>query len=120
MPDGNAPEDGDDGDAAWRSHERVDETYREPEAPDFGVEPEIPEAPDPSDNDVGPELFRRFWALVAVFNVALFATALGFMIAAFDGKLVLGGQLFLAGVVAFGFGLYRYRTARDSLYERNG
>jgi hypothetical protein len=121
VPDGTASDDRQDGDGGrWRAYERVDEQYREPADPDFGVEPEIPAAPDPSENDVSPGLLRRFWALVAVFNVALLATALGLMIAVFDGKLALGGQLFLAGLVAFGFGLYRYRTARDRLEEHNG
>lgn len=122
MADRSASGDGEeDSPGSWRAHERVPEQYREPADPDpFDVEPEVPEAPDPSGNDVDPELFRRFWALVALFNVALLATALGLMVAAFDGKFALGGQLLVAGLAAFAFGFHRYRTTRDRMRERNG
>jgi hypothetical protein len=123
VSDGSASSEkqGEDSPGSWRAHERVDERYREPEDPDpFDIEPEIPEAPDPSDNEVDPELSRRFWALVVLFDAALLATALGLMIAVFEGDTSLGGQLFLAGAAVFAFGVYRYRTTRARIDERNG
>jgi hypothetical protein len=112
------PDEGSPG--SWREFERVDEQYREPgEANPFDIEPEIPEAPDPTENDADPELLRRFWALVALFNVALLATALGVLFVVFEEAYVLGGQLLVAGVIVFGFGLYRYRTTKVQLAGRD-
>lgn len=86
--------------------------YSEPEEPDpHDLGPPIPEAPDPTETDaeIDPGTHRLFWALVVVFNLALLALSLGVMIAAFDGKYELGGQVFLVGAVLFGYGYFRYR-----------
>jgi len=105
-PGGSKPDDGTD------ERRPPEQRYREPEEDPFDVTPDIPEVPDPSTADVDPEVQRRFWALVAVFNVALLVTSLGVLFVVFDGAYVLGGQLLLAGLVAFGVGFYRYRSAR--------
>lgn len=118
MPDGTAADDSPD-EGAWPEFE-VDEQYREPEdQTQFDAEPDPPEAPDPSESEVDPDLRWRFWALVVLFNVALLAAALGLLFALFEGDLALGGQLFVAGAVVFAFGLYRYRKTKARLGERN-
>jgi hypothetical protein len=116
--DGSPPEEESPG--SWREQEQVDEQYREPDPESGDVGPSIPAPPDPSENDVDPGLARRFWALVLVFNAALLALSLGAMLAVFEGNYSLGGQLLLGGAAAFGFGLYRYRTAKTYLAERSG
>lgn len=91
--------------------------YEEPEEPDVG--PDVPKAPDTTDRvaDVDPELRGTFWALVLVFNVALLATSVGVMLAAFQGNLVRGGQFLVLGLLVFAYGWYRYRQARTRLDE---
>lgn len=86
--------------------------YSEPEEPDpHDLGPPIPEAPDPTETDaeIDPAVQSLFWWLVLVFNAALLALSLGVMIAAFDGKYALGGQLFAVGAVQFAYGYFRYR-----------
>lgn len=122
MVDGSSPFEDDESQSpgSWREAEAVDEQYREPDDTDrFDPGPDVPTAPDPTGNDVDPGVARRFWALVLVFNVALLAISLGLMFVVFEGSYSLGGQLFVAGIAVFGFGLYRYRTAKAYL-EENG
>jgi len=78
-------------------------------------EVDIPDAPDPDDVDVPDHLVRQFWKLVAIFNLALFALALGPMLIVFRGQLENGGAVFALGVAAFLYGYVRYRrvTADD-------
>ncbi len=118
MLDGSPPEDG-ESPGSWREQERVDEQYREPDAESLDIGPDVPSVPDPAENDVDPELSRRFWALVLVFNAALLATSLGAMFLVFEADYTLGGQLLVAGLAAFAFGLYRYRAAREYLDEQD-
>ena len=73
---------------------------------------EVPTAPDPSSNDVSTGLARDFWKLVATFNVALFALALGPMLIVFRGELVNGGAVFLLGAGFFAYGYQRYRKVK--------
>ncbi|MEF8775198.1 MAG: hypothetical protein V5A43_01685 [Haloarculaceae archaeon] len=94
--------------------------YGEPEEPDpHDLGPPIPEAPDPTETDVeiDPDTQALFWWLVLVFNAALLALSLGVMVAAFDGKWKLGGQIFAVGAVLFGYGYLRYRRFER---ERDG
>lgn len=56
-----------------------------------------------------------FWALVLVFNVALFATAVGLMVLYFEGDRLLGGSLVSAGLIAWVVGLVGYRWSRRRL-----
>ncbi len=118
MPDGS-PLDEEESPGSWREHERVDEQYREPDPEESDLGPEIPTPPDPSESSADPGLARRFWALVAVFNVALLALSLGAMFVVFEGNYSLGGQLLLAGAAALGFGLHRYRTAKAALADES-
>lgn len=79
--------------------------------------------PDDADEVSNPEAVRLFVRLVVVFDVALLALALGPMFVFFRGERELGTQIFLAGVVAFGYGTYRYyayRHGSDDVSERNG
>ena len=82
-------------------------------------EPEdpYPEPGDPSESleiptaDGAPkELFRAFWGLVALFNVGLFGLALGALLVAFRGDVLVGGALLGIGAVTTGYGLHRYRV----------
>ena len=79
-----------------------------------GLEPGVGEtAQDVA--DVPEEVSRRFWSLVVVFNLGLLATALGAMLVAFRGELLIGGVIFGIGIGALGYGVLRYRTARASI-----
>lgn len=73
----------------------------------------------PDDADVPRELFRAFWGLVAVFNVGLFATALGALLIAFEGALALGGAILAIGLVSLGYGAVRYRGYRTGSPDRH-
>lgn len=75
-------------------------------------EVEVPTVPDPSGNEVPEGLARDFWKLVATFNVALFALALGPMLVVFRGELVNGGAVFLLGAAFFFYGYQRYRKVK--------
>lgn len=97
--------------------EHVGEQYREPEEPTFGVEPTVPEPPDPEAAD--PELRASFWGLVLVFNLAILGVSVGALFAVVRGDYALGGQLFLGGAVLFAYGLYRYRRVRRTIDDRN-
>lgn len=119
MRDDGSP-DGEDSPGSWREHEQVDEQYREPDPESVDIGPPVPEAPEPSEGNIDGATARRFWALVTVFNVALLALSLGAMFVLFEGNYTLGGQLLVAGAAVFGFGLYRYRTAKAALLERSG
>jgi hypothetical protein len=73
---------------------------------------DIPEPPDPAENDAPEGLVRSFWKLVAIFNVALFAIALGPMLVVFRGQVVDGGAVFFLGVAFCFYGYVRYQRAR--------
>lgn len=76
-----------------------------------GLEPGT--APDEPDDDVSSELYRTFWGLVAVFNVGLFATALGTLLLVFGGDTRLSAGLLAIGLVTLAFGVGRFRTHRS-------
>ena len=79
--------------------------------------PDIPEAPEPPDGAANSEVTSLFWKLVVVFNVALLALSVGPMLAYFEGQVDLGIRITLVGVVAFAYGVFRYRrfvNQRDS------
>jgi hypothetical protein len=81
-------------------------------------EVEVPQPPDPAEADVPDGLARQFWKLVAVFNVALFALALGPMLIVFRGEWQNGSAVFAVGVAAFGYGYLRYRRVTGD--DHNG
>jgi len=86
--------------------EEPDDPYPDPGDPDsFSFE-----VPDGS--GVSSELYRAFWGLVAVFNVGLFATALGLLLVAFRGAYALGGVVLAIGLVSLVYGVRRYRRYR--------
>jgi len=68
----------------------------------------------PDDRAVPSGLQRAFWGLVAVFNVALFAIAVGAMLVGFRGQWDFGGTVLITGVVLFGYGVYKYRRFRTA------
>ncbi len=88
----------------------------EPEETDpdaIGPRIDIPEAPDPSDTDVPPELRRTFWLLVLMANVGLFALSLGVLFVVFREQLRFGGSLIVVGMAALLIGYLRYRNHRN-------
>ncbi|MHB9285566.1 hypothetical protein ACKVMT_00830 [Halobacteriales archaeon Cl-PHB] len=94
--------------------------YQEPdEAEAESIGPDVPEAPDPTDPDVDVDgdLLVSFWRLVVIFNIALLVTSLGLMFAFLEGDLTLGGQLTIAGLAVFAYGVFRYRRARSTVVE---
>ena len=75
----------------------------------IGPDPPSPPEPGTADN---PDAIALFWKLVVVFNVALLALAIGPMFVVFQGRVDLGIQIFLVGVLAFAYGSYRYYRFR--------
>ena len=70
--------------------------------------------------DVDPEISRTFWRLVVVFDVALFAMAVGPMFIYFRGDWATGGPLIALGAVSFVYGVLvyrRFRRGRDAEAE---
>jgi hypothetical protein len=94
--------------------------FEEPEEPGPGdLGPEVPEPPEPS-GDTHPRVHLLFWALVVVFNLAVLAVGVGLVLLVFDGNLELGGQLLVVGTVLLGYGLYRYREAKQEIRALTG
>lgn len=117
MPDGTDADDPD----PFAEYGEIDEKYHEPSENALGPDvPEAPEAPDLADRDVDPVVEGAFWTLVVVFNVGLIAFSVGVMLVVFQGRTAFGGQVTLAGAVILGYGLYRYRSARELVDERVG
>ena len=105
LPDDRAPE---EAEAEQRGTDLVPddpgERFRESDD-DETLGLEVPSVPEFSADDADPELRRRFWSLVLLFNVALFGMSLGLMLVGFEGRLKVGGAIFLVGLVAFLRGL---------------
>lgn len=78
----------------------------EPE--EFDPESLGPDVPSPSGSDYNGDATGLFVKLVIVFNIALLALSLGPMLAYFDGQVDLGLRVFLVGLIAFGYGTFRY------------
>lgn len=72
--------------------------------------PEVPSAPDPTDDDVevSAELAKAFWSAVLFANVGLLGVSLGPMLAYFEGRTDLGLAVFLVGVLGLAFTYRRY------------
>jgi hypothetical protein len=104
----------------WDESEVLDDKYKEPDPSErFDIEPNIPEAPSAEGAD--PQLQMRFWSLVVIFNIAIITVSVGGMLMFFRENVQLGLQLFLAGVVISAYGFYRYRTAKETVYDdQNG
>ncbi|MFB6310119.1 MAG: hypothetical protein ABEH64_02940 [Salinirussus sp.] len=102
---------GDDADKPERQFDAVTR-FEEPEEPDLG--PEVPE-PGTDSTGVPARVQFLFWGLVVIFNLAILGIGVGLLLVVFDGNLVLGGQLLLAGLLLLGYGLYRYRDASEEV-----
>lgn len=122
MPDGSdeRDEEPDPATRKWDESEFLDDRYTEPdETQPFDVEPDIPEAPAPENADA--KLQARFWSLVVIFNITILAVSIGGLFILFRENLELGVQLLFAGLLIGAYGLYRYRTTKESLYDdQNG
>lgn len=68
-----------------------------------------PTADLPDPGEVDSDVQAAFWSAVVTLNLALFATALGLMLAGFRGWYVRGGGVFLLGLAAFGYTWLKYR-----------
>lgn len=96
-------------------HDFLDDEPSEAEqelAPEVDV-PAVDSVTVPDGSDAPAPLRRKFWTLVATFNVALLAVSLGLMFAAFRGRWQYGGAAVLLGLVLFAFGYRRYRRYTD-------
>ncbi|UPV73367.1 hypothetical protein M0R89_12520 [Halorussus limi] len=91
-----------------------------PDDPAENLGPDPPRVPDTSSNDADPEVKRKFWSLVIVFNVALFGMSLGLMLAGFEGRWRVGGAMFAVGAFAFLRGWHGYRNVRDESDDDGG
>nr|NIX18891.1 hypothetical protein [Actinomycetota bacterium] len=89
-----------------------DDPFPDPGDPESRFDLTIPDGSDAP----GP-LRRAFWGLVVVFNVALFAAALGAMLIAFRSQWDLGGSLLASGTVLFAYGVFKYRTWKARGFE---
>jgi len=78
------------------------------EPAEFDPESLGPDVPSPSGGDYQGDTTGLFVKLVIVFNVALMALSLGPMLAYFEGQVDLGVRIFLVGLIAFGYGTFRY------------
>ncbi|WP_336336951.1 DUF7322 domain-containing protein [Haloarcula brevis] len=96
----------DEDDPNERSGVLSEKSEYEPE--EFDPESLGPDAPSPSGGDYNSDATGLFVRLVIVFNVALLALSLGPMLAYFEGRVDLGVRIFLVGVIAFGYGTFRY------------
>lgn len=67
----------------------------------------------PDGSDAPAELRASFWAVVLIFNAAVFLLAVGPMFALIAGRWRLGTGLFTIGVVAFVFGVRRVRIVKN-------
>lgn len=105
----------DDDDSSWSPEpEEFDPTSVEPEEFDLdesGID--IPEAPDPTENDVPPGVRRTFWLIVLMANLGLLALSIGVMFAVFRGQFRFGGSLVVLGLLALLVGYFRYRNHRN-------
>lgn len=77
---------------------------------------------DDDSPNVDPALQRRFWYLVAVFNLAVLGAALGPLLLYFEGLLYVGGGLTVLGVAGLAYGYATYRRVQRELAaeEENG
>jgi len=104
-----------------------------PDDPAADVAPEVPRAPDLTDDEPGlaeelgfggaaasaesdasvdSELATQFWSLALLFNLAVLAASLGLLLIGFERRWTVGGGLLAVGVFAFVRGWYRYRSVR--------
>lgn len=100
-----------DEDEADGDHDFLDEEPTDAEqdlAPEVDVPSvDAPEVPDASDAPAG--LRRKFWTLVATFNIALFAVSIGLLFVVFRGRVRDGGLAVVLGLALFAAGYRRYR-----------
>ena len=78
--------------------------------------PDIPSTSD-SGTPENPEAVELFARLVIVFNAAVLALAVGPMFIFLQGRVELGLQIFLLGVLIFAYGTYRYYQFRANKDE---
>ncbi|MBX0321835.1 hypothetical protein EGH21_02200 [Halomicroarcula sp. F13] len=82
--------------------------------------PDVPKAPRPPDGSGDSDVAALFWKLVLVFNVALLGLSVGPMLAYFEGRVDLGVRVFLVGLLAFGYGTFRYYKFRRDREDDGG
>lgn len=70
-------------------------------------------------DDVDPRIRTHFWLVVAVFDVALLAIAVGLTLIFLDGNRWLGDKALVGGLLLFAYGVYRYRVARADIAAIN-
>ncbi len=70
-----------------------------------------------SEDDVPSWARTTFWALVLVFNLALFAVGLGLMFVYFEGAWTIGTVLIGGGLIAGLGGVIVYRRMRPKVAE---
>ncbi|WP_340101394.1 DUF7322 domain-containing protein [Salinibaculum salinum] len=109
-------DDGDENGESFPEHEVLDEKYQEPDQQQ--LRPDIPTAPDTTGRDIDPVVEGTFWTLVVVFNVGLLVVSVGVLFVIFQENQRLGWQLAAAGAVVLGYGVYRYRSAKQLIDER--
>lgn len=61
---------------------------------------------------------RRFWAIVVLLNLGLFAVSLGVMIAAFRGEFQYAALLVAGGLVVL-YSAYRRYRSRHEVFEQD-
>lgn len=104
-----------------RSFEAVTR-FEEPDPADPDDDTLGPSIPDTTaaEADVHPRVQLLFWALVAVFNIAVLALGVGVLLIVFTDDAVLAVQVLAAGVALFAYGAYRYRDAKDEVAALTG
>lgn len=67
------------------------------------------------DEDIPPLASTLFWALVIVFNIAVFFTAVGVMVWYFERNATLAGGMLAVGLVSWAIGIGGYWWTRRRL-----
>lgn len=85
--------------------------------PEYG-EPDIDDLSDRvASSDLSPDIQRGFLGLIAIFNIGLFALALGPMMMLFQGDWYYGGLIAGIGAVTCAYGIQRYYVYRRMIHE---
>lgn len=83
----------------------------------FDDQPTVDGVDIPDASKASPELQRAFWTIVLILDVGLLALAVGSMMVYFDTRPDTGRAAVVLGLVLLGSAYYRYRSAKERLFD---